>query len=118
VKKIIALASMALAAGLTIAQSPAPTPKPNPPIPTESQAKFFKAQAEFLAAQSSLNAATEKLPEYKQYQDKQGAFQAAVNEINASACKGAGLTLDPKGDLACRPEEPKPSAKPAEPAKK
>jgi hypothetical protein len=119
-KRMIAIALIWSCVGL-VAQTPKPIPNPDEPhsvIPAESLARFFKAQAQLLAAQANLDKATQSLPEYSQMQDKQKAFQGIVNEINTSMCHGSGLTLGSSGDLICNPPKPAAEAKKPEPAKR
>jgi len=94
-----------LAAVFAIAED---EPKPKPPaVSLEFKAEFFKAQSQAQAAQMAL----EQTAQFKESQDKQKAFQAAVVKLQKLCGDKFQAGLDQSGDPYCtaKPEPPKPA---------
>lgn len=122
---------MLFAATLHAQKTPAPTPPkpadppkaekaPAPPaIPVELRAKFFKAQAENMAASQAMEKAAEALPQYATSKAKGEAMQAVIQELVRTCGKDFMPSLssdkDPEtaGDPVCiaKPVPPKPAEK-------
>lgn len=66
--------------------------KPTPKITPELRAKFWRASAEFNAAQSKL-------------QQAKSSLDSAVMDLRA-VCKDQELTIDQAGEPTCRDKEP------------
>jgi hypothetical protein len=93
------------------AQTP-PTPKPLvvPKVSSEVQAHFFKALSQLQTAQQNVEQAQKAL------QDKQAAWQAAVQAVNAACGDDFTAQLDKDGDPECL-AKPAPPSSPVAPKK-
>lgn len=108
-KRIVLLTAFMMIVSAALAQQP-------PKITQEQAAKFFRAMAQSQTAQSAL----QQTPQFKVAQDKQQAFQDAINELVKQCGEKFSLQLikdgkpDNDGDPTCvvKPEPPKPAETP------
>jgi len=84
------LIGLCLLAAAALAQAPAPKETPNTPrIPAEMRARFWRTQAEAMAAETRAKQAQE-------------AAKAAQDDMRKACGDGFALSLDTTGEPACR----------------
>ncbi len=111
-KRIIGLVVFFFVAMAAYPQSSVKDAKPPvsasaPQIPVELQRDAFKAQSEYLQAESAL----EQTPQFKTMNEKRDALTAQAQKLNAICGAKYGLQFDKDGFPFCgvKPEPPKPA---------